>query len=187
LYFVRCDARLKSFQKEAFNSSVNNENLKLCCGTDCCSGFPDNARDDFADKEETFKATSMKFWIIVMGVLMGSAIMIHCVCMIIQTAKQRTFLRSVTEHQGKATTVGEHGNIVPKVEYLKESLSDQPDRQENTKYDTLPLKPGYQHTNQVLQVWKPEIQMESLYNFHTLNGMVYPQEMIIEQLSICSL
>ena len=157
------------------------------CGTDCCSGFPEKATDDYDDKEETFDETSMKFWIIVMGVLMGSALLIHCVCMFIQTTKERTFLRSVTENQGNTTTVGENGNIVPKLEYKQESLSEQRDRQGNTKYDTLPLKPGYQHTNQVLQVWKPEIQMENLYNFHTLNGMVYPQEMTIEQLSICSM
>ena len=186
MYFVRCDG-LKSFQKEAFNSSVKNPNLKLCCGTDCCLGFPKNARDDSADKEETFEETAMQFWIIVMGVLMATAILIHCVCMTIQTAKEKAFLRSVTENQGNTTTVGENGNIVPKVEYRKESPGDQCDRQGNTKYDTLPLEPGYQHTNQVLQVWKPEIQMETLYNFHTLNGMVYPQEITIEQLSICSM
>jgi hypothetical protein len=86
----------------------------------------------------------------VTGVLLTSAILIHCVCMFTQTTKERSFFRSVTENQGNTTTVGENGNIVPKVEYMKESLSNQPDRQENTKYDTLPLKPGYQHTNQVL-------------------------------------
>jgi hypothetical protein len=58
--YVRCDG-LKSFQKEEFNSSVNNDNLKLCCGTNCCSGFSKNARDDFADKEETFEITIMQF------------------------------------------------------------------------------------------------------------------------------
>ena len=82
IVFKRCDGP-KSFQKDAINSSVKNDNLKLCCGTDCCTGFPENATDDSADKEEIFEETAIQFWIIVMGVLMATAFFIHCVCMTI--------------------------------------------------------------------------------------------------------
>jgi hypothetical protein len=141
---------------------------------------------------------NIKFWIIVMGILMLFAVIIHGVCMLLQINKRMNLVRSLDDGLVNATRVDSNGAILPQVQYWKCSHNQEKEctnpqesdlicNQRNLKYNSSPLTPGYQFTNEVFQVWKPDHQMENLYNYNTLHSMVYPPGYTCESISVHSI
>ena len=73
-----------------------------------------------------------------------------------------TILKSLRKQKINTTIVDEDGTIIPKVVYWIEANKEFDDRiiknESNTpEYEIVPLRPGYQNRNRVLNAWTQEI------------------------------